>query len=82
MRYISLPHTDLKVSGFCMGSAEFGHVFDEKVSFDTLDRFIACGGNFLDTSVLYANWIPNIERSSSENTIGRWLKSYRKHYEI
>lgn len=75
MRYISIPKTDLKVSGFCMGSAEFGHVFDEQVSYDTLDRFVAFGGNFIDTSVLYANWIPNIERSSSENTIGRWLKS-------
>lgn len=75
MRYISIPDTELKVSGFCMGSAEFGHIFDREASFDTLDRFTAFGGNFVDTSVLYANWIPDIERSSSEKTIGRWLKS-------
>lgn len=82
MRYVSIPKTELKVSGFCLGSAEFGSTFDREVSFDTLDRFVASGGNFVDTAILYADWIPNIERSASEKTIGRWLKSRNAYDKI
>lgn len=74
MRYINIPKTDLSVSGFCLGTATFGSIMSREDSFDTLDRFVHYGGNFLDSASLYADWIASAERSASEKTIGRWLK--------
>ncbi len=35
------------------------------------------GGNFVDTAHVYADWLPDVERSCSEKTIGRWLRARR-----
>lgn len=73
MRYISLPNTELKPSAICFGTANLGSVIDRQASFRLLDVYLEHGGNFLDTAKVYADWLRG-ERSSSEKTIGRWLR--------
>ena len=70
---ITLPGTDLSVSRLCLGGNRLGAQLDHAASFSLLDAFAACGGNFIDTAHVYANWLPDVERSCSEKTIGRWL---------
>lgn len=75
MRYINIQGTNCNVSNICMGTASFGSTVSAEDSFRNMDRFFEFGGNFLDTASMYADWIPDVERSASEKTIGRWLKS-------
>lgn len=70
---IILPGTDLSVSRLCLGGNRLGAQLDHAASCALLDAFATRGGNFIDTAHVYANWLPNIERSCSEKTIGRWL---------
>lgn len=67
--------TDLLVSPICMGTAIIGSIINERDSFERLDMFYENGGNFFDTSNIYADWIQGIEKSVSEKTIGKWIKS-------
>ncbi|MET0743758.1 MAG: aldo/keto reductase [Microvirga sp.] len=70
---ITLPGTGLSVSRLCLGGNRLGAQLDHAASFSLLDAFEASGGNFIDTAHVYANWLPDVERSCSEKTIGRWL---------
>ena len=72
---ITLPGTDLCVSRLCLGGNRLGAQLDHAASFSLLDAFEALGGNFIDTAHVYANWLPDVERSCSEKTIGRWLSA-------
>lgn len=81
MNYITLNGTDIKVSKVALGTATFGKDADEKTSFAVMDRFLENGGNLIDTAVMYADWLPG-EKSSSEKTIGKWLKSRGNRKEV
>ncbi|AHK29128.1 hypothetical protein OPAG_02170 [Rhodococcus opacus PD630] len=70
---LALPGTDLHVSRLCLGGNRFGSALDEGESFALLDTFAELGGNFVDTALVYADWVPGVERSCSERTLGRWL---------
>jgi aryl-alcohol dehydrogenase-like predicted oxidoreductase len=70
---VRLPGTAIEVSRLCLGGNRFGAGLDREASFEVLDVFHEAGGNFIDTAHVYADWLPGIERSSSEKTIGRWL---------
>jgi aryl-alcohol dehydrogenase-like predicted oxidoreductase len=74
MRMTQIPGTELRTSAICLGTGGMGSAIDRESSFAMLDAFVAQGGNFLDTAKVYADWLP-IERSSSERTLGRWLKA-------
>jgi aryl-alcohol dehydrogenase-like predicted oxidoreductase len=74
MNYTPLPHTDLKPSALCLGTAGLGSALDRRASFALLDAYLEQGGNFIDTARVYANWLP-IEKSISEKTIGLWLRA-------
>ena len=74
MRTQTLPSTDLTVSEICLGTGEMGGTIDRSASFALLDRYVAAGGNFLDTAHVYNDWIPG-ERSRSEKMIGAWIKA-------
>ncbi len=63
--------TGLKVSELCLGTMTFGRESTEDVSRNILDRFVAAGGNFIDTADVYAG-------QESESIIGRWLKDKRR----
>ena len=72
MRYSPIPHTDLAPSAICLGSSHFGNGIAPADAYALLDAYVTCGGNFIDTAAVYANWLPG-EKNSSEKTIGRWL---------
>ncbi len=66
MQYRYMGRTGLKVSALCLGTMTFGREADEATSHAILDRFVAAGGNFIDTADVYG-------RGVSEEVIGRWL---------
>src|SRR5690606_27483631 len=74
MHRVSLPHCSLSVSPVCLGTALFGADIDDRASFALLDRFVAGGGNFIDTARIYSDWLPG-ERHRSERVLGDWLRS-------
>lgn len=69
--YALLGRSGLRVSPLCLGTMTFGTEWgwgaDEATSFAILDRYVAAGGNFLDTADLYT-------KGSSERIVGRWMK--------
>jgi len=73
MERIAIPGTALCVSPLCLGGNRLGGALDRDRSFALLDAFVQAGGNFIDTAHVYADWLPEVERSCSEKTIGRWL---------
>jgi aryl-alcohol dehydrogenase-like predicted oxidoreductase len=74
MRYVEMTGTDLHVSAICLGTGALGSTVPQQEAFELLDLFLELGGNFLDSAKVYADWLPG-ERSISEKTIGRWLRS-------
>ncbi len=81
MRTTQIPGTELKPSAICLGTGGMGSSIERDSAFAMLDAFLAQGGNFLDTAKVYADWLP-IERSSSEKTIGRWMKARRNRSHV
>ncbi len=73
--YVTIPGTDLVVSRICLGGNRLGGELDRDQSFALLDAYVERGGTFVDSAHVYANWIAGNERSSSEKTLGRWLKA-------
>lgn len=73
MGRVLLPGTDLRVSSLCLGAGGIGTRLDREQSFALLDAYLEMGGNFLDTARVYGDWVPGIERSISEKTIGAWM---------
>jgi len=71
MEYRFLGKTGLKVSELCLGAMTFGRETTEETSFQMLDRFVAVGGNFIDTADVYT-------RGASEEIVGRWLRDKRR----
>ncbi|MGQ9905171.1 MAG: aldo/keto reductase [Anaerolineae bacterium] len=74
MRKVAIPNTHLTASAICLGTGGMGTTIPADEAFAMLDYFTEAGGNFLDTALIYANWIPG-EKSVSEKTIGRWMKA-------
>ena len=73
MNYRYLGKTGLKVSELCLGAMTFGRENEatEEESFQMMGRFVAAGGNFIDTANVYSTGI-------SEEIVGRWLKEQRR----
>lgn len=67
MEFRYMGRTGLKVSELCLGTMIFGREVDEATSFGIMDRFVAAGGNFVDTSNTYS-------QGMSETMVGRWLQ--------
>lgn len=74
-RTIGDERCQLEVSALCLGTMNFGTRIDEDTSFAILDRFREAGGNFLDTSNNYNQWLGGGDGGESEAVIGRWLRS-------
>jgi aryl-alcohol dehydrogenase-like predicted oxidoreductase len=72
MRRVQIPGTELKVSPICLGTVEFGANIPEAQAFELLDAFVAEGGNFIDSALIYSDWQPG-PKSINEKTVGRWL---------
>lgn len=74
MKPLPLPGTGLTVSPLCLGGVPFGHTLTEPETFALLDRFVALGGNFIDTARIYSDWVPG-EQGRSERILGDWLRA-------
>ena len=70
MEYRLLGSTGTRVSELCLGTMTFGKEADEPTSRDLVDRFLAAGGNFVDTADVYNN-------GASEEITGRALGARR-----
>jgi aryl-alcohol dehydrogenase-like predicted oxidoreductase len=78
MRYRTIgsdPATRRSVSVLSLGAMLMGSRTDEQTSFAILDRYVAAGGNFIDTSGNYAFWVNGTQGGESEELLGRWRRS-------
>jgi aryl-alcohol dehydrogenase-like predicted oxidoreductase len=78
MRYTTIgrdPSSTRQVSLLSLGAMRFGTTTDEETSFAILDRYVAAGGNFIDTSNNYAFWAHGTRGGESEALLGRWRAS-------
>jgi aryl-alcohol dehydrogenase-like predicted oxidoreductase len=70
MDYVTLGRSGLRVSRLCLGTMTFGQQWgwgsDDQTSAAVLDKFLAAGGNFLDTANIYT-------KGYSEAFIGEYL---------
>ena len=69
--YVTLGHSGLRVSPFCLGTMTFGTEWglgtEEEESRAILQRFLDAGGNFVDTANVY-------NFGTSEKILGKFLK--------
>jgi aryl-alcohol dehydrogenase-like predicted oxidoreductase len=78
MRYTTIgsdPSSARKVSVLSVGAMRFGTMTDEATSFAILDRYVAAGGNFIDTSNNYLYFVHGTQGGESEALLGRWRAS-------
>ena len=78
MRYTTIgsdPSSARKVSVLSLGAMRFGTMTDEATSFAILDRYVAAGGNFIDTSNNYLYFVNGTQGGESEALLGRWRAS-------
>lgn len=61
------------VSALCLGAMNFGSTTPPATAIAILDRFVAAGGTFIDTSNNYNQWIA--QGGESEELLGRWMQS-------
>ncbi len=74
MKYRYLGDSGLLVSRICLGTMTFGMEgwgCDEATSIDITNRFIAGGGNFLDTADMYSKGV-------SEEFVGKALRNHNR----
>jgi aryl-alcohol dehydrogenase-like predicted oxidoreductase len=69
-----LGRSGIEISKLAFGGNVFGWTVAADMSFQLLDKFVAYGGNFIDTADVYSRWIPGNIGGESETIIGQWLK--------
>lgn len=67
--------SDLYVHPLALGAATFGWTLSAGESTDILDRFVAHGGNLIDTADSYASGV-------SEQIIGSWMRQRKNRAEV
>ncbi|MGF1938986.1 MAG: aldo/keto reductase [Nostoc sp. ChiQUE02] len=77
-----LGRSELEVSPLSFGGNVFGWTIDENSSFEILDRFIAAGGNFIDTADVYSKWVTGNQGGESETILGKWLKQRGHRHQV
>ena len=80
MRYRTIgtdPATRREVSVLGLGAMYFGTRTDEPTAFAVLERYVAAGGTFVDTSNNYAYWVDGDLGGQGEELLGRWRRSPR-----
>src|SRR6185312_4495243 len=69
------PASARTVSVLSLGAMRFGTTTDEATSFAILDRYVAAGGNFIDTSNNYLYFVHGTQGGESEALLGGWRAS-------
>ncbi len=84
MEQVPFGRAGKAVSRVCLGCMMMGTAMDDKASYRVLDRFIAAGGNFLDTANCYAWWMGSGEfiGDESENILGSWMQERHNRHEV
>ena len=77
MRHVKLGRTGLSVSRLCLGTMTFGLQCDEATSVAIMDRAMAGGITFLDTSDVYPLGGDLSTVGRTEEIVGRWLQGRR-----
>lgn len=72
MKYANVD--GLIVSRLVLGTGYFGTQMNDDLSAQMLTRYIEAGGNMVDSGHVYADWVPGVERSTSEKCLGRLFK--------
>src|SRR5262249_33256575 len=78
MRYTTIgsdTQAARKVSVLSLGAMRFGMMTDEATSFAILDRYVAAGGEFVDTSSNYLLFVNGRQGGESEALLGGWRAS-------
>ncbi|MBR5869404.1 MAG: aldo/keto reductase [Clostridia bacterium] len=65
---------DLCVSNLSLGIAKYGAYDKKEQNFAQIDRYVAQGGNFIDTALVYGQWIDETKTPYSEIIYGMWLE--------
>ena len=68
MEHRTLGGSGCAVSSLCLGTMTFGVETDEQGAHQQIDRFVAAGGNLVDTADVYGD-------GRSEEIIGHWFAS-------
>ena len=82
MKKIRLGNTDKEISALCLGSMYFGTKISTESSFGLLDRYVAAGGDFVDTANLYACWVEGFHGGESETVLGQWMRERRNRDDL
>lgn len=72
MRYTTIgtdPSSARRVSVLSLGAMRFGTLTDEQTSFAILDRYVAAGGNFIDTANNYLYFVTGTQGGESESLL-------------
>ena len=73
MQTIRLGRSELAVTPVCLGTMTFGEQVDESGACAILDRALAAGINFLDTSEMYSVPTRAATFGATETIIGNWF---------
>ena len=73
MKYITLPHTELRVSEICLGTMTFGNQNTEAEAHNQMDYAFERGINFIDTAEMYPIGGNEHIFGSTERYVGSWL---------
>ena len=83
MKMIELGNTGQRISQLALGCMLMGTATNEDDSRTMLERYLAAGGNFLDTANCYAWWSrPDSTGGESESLLGRWLVTSRQRQRV
>jgi len=65
----------LSIAPLGLGTSTFGWTADEAAAAEILDVYRSAGGNHIDTSPTYPQWVDGRVGGESESIIGAWLRS-------
>lgn len=82
MDMVELGTSGASVSALCLGTDYYGSRTPAETADELMDAFREAGGTFLDTSNIYACWIPGFVGGESESTIGDWMARRRNRSEM
>ena len=69
----AIGRSGIAITPLAFGGNVFGWTADRRVSFELLDRCLACGIDLIDTADNYSRWVPGNQGGESETLIGEWL---------
>ena len=73
LKTLPLGQSSLQVTPICLGTMTFGEQVDEPASHAILDRSLARGVNFLDTSEMYSVPTRAATCGATETIMGHWF---------